>query len=154
MKITFANKEDLAEILALQYRAYQSEAELLDCYDIQPLTQSLAELEAEYQPMTILKAVDEQGVIVGSVRGYQKEDTLFIGKLMVEPKRQSQGIGKDLIRAIEDKFPASRYELFTSALSERNLHFYRTAGYQEFKREELPPGLTFVYFEKQRVDKS
>jgi hypothetical protein len=39
MKIEKANYEDLAEILDLQKLAYQSEAQILNDYSIQPLNQ-------------------------------------------------------------------------------------------------------------------
>jgi len=38
----------LAEILSLQKLAYQSEAKLLNDYTIQPLTQTLIELQNEF----------------------------------------------------------------------------------------------------------
>lgn len=44
MKIIRAVKEDLQEILDLQYLAYQSEAKLLNNYNIPPLNQALEEL--------------------------------------------------------------------------------------------------------------
>lgn len=47
MRIAEAEPSDLPAILELQYLAYQSEAELLGRWDIQPLRQSLAELAAE-----------------------------------------------------------------------------------------------------------
>ena len=48
MKICKAFKEDLDEILKLQYLAYQSEAKLFKTQDIPPLKQTLEEVEHEY----------------------------------------------------------------------------------------------------------
>jgi hypothetical protein len=50
-----ARLEDLQEILLLQHLAYQSEAVLLDNYDIQPLKQTLDEVIAEYHKGMELK---------------------------------------------------------------------------------------------------
>ncbi len=63
-----AQKEDLEEILELQYWAYQSEAKLFGDMDIPPLKQTLEEVYDEFQKGIILKEVDDKGVIIGSVR--------------------------------------------------------------------------------------
>ena len=68
MVIQKAQKEDLEEILKLQYLAYQSEANLFNDMDIPPLKQTLEEVFEEFEKGTVLKAVDEEGVIIGSVR--------------------------------------------------------------------------------------
>lgn len=47
--ITEASKEDLENILQLQYHCYRSEAELYQDESIQPLTQTLADIEQEYE---------------------------------------------------------------------------------------------------------
>lgn len=52
-----AQKEDLEEILKLQYLAYQSEARLFGNKDIPPLKQTIEEIYDEFQKGAILKAV-------------------------------------------------------------------------------------------------
>ena len=86
MKVCKADKEDLNEILQLQYLAYQSEAALFGTKDIPPLKQTLEEVEAEYDAGVILKMIPDEGTncdgevvgafgsaegtrIIGSVRG-------------------------------------------------------------------------------------
>ena len=124
MRIQRATREDAAEILALQKLAYRSEAEIYDAYDIPPLTQALAEMEADLERQTVLKAVME-GRIVGSVRAYEREGTCHIGRLIVHPEQQNRGLGARLLREIEAAFPqVERYELFTGHRSERNLYLY------------------------------
>ena len=59
MEITKAAFEDLLKILELQKLAYLSEAKLLNNYSIQPLTQTLKELENEFDKNIILKLTDE-----------------------------------------------------------------------------------------------
>ena len=59
MIITKATKEDLSEILQLQYLSYQSEAKLLNNFDIPPLKQTLQEVQNEYDNGTILKVLDD-----------------------------------------------------------------------------------------------
>jgi GNAT superfamily N-acetyltransferase len=149
MQIKPATPNDLPEILQLQYLAYQSEAKLVHNDSIQPLTQTLAELENEYRQGVILKAVDDEtGAIIGSVRGRVENGTLYIGKLMVHPERQGNGIGTQLLKVIEERCPQQRYELFTSSQSIRNIRLYERAGYRRWKELETAPGLKMVYLEK------
>ena len=75
-----AEYNDLQEILALQYLAYQSEAELFGSKDIPPLKQTLDEVIEEFNNGIILKLTDENGSIIGSVRATEKNGTVYIGK--------------------------------------------------------------------------
>lgn len=91
MKIIKAKIEDLPEILILQKLSFKSEAQMLNDFSIQPLTQTLKSITEEFNKGVILKAVDEENSneIIGSVRGYIFEDTLHIGKLVVKPSYQN-----------------------------------------------------------------
>lgn len=148
MNIIKAEKEDLQEILNLQYLAYQSEAKLFNDPNIPPLKQTLSDMEDEYKKGIILKALDENNIIVGSVRAYIDNRTCYIGKLMVHPKKQHQGIGTKLLLEIESKFPGYRYELFTSNRSKKNIELYRKLGYRIFNEKQVTGELVFVYLEK------
>ncbi len=148
MIIVKAEKEDLQKILDLQYLAYQSEARLFDNKDIPPLKQTLADVENEYQKGLILKALDEDKIIIGSVRAFCDNETVYIGKLMVDPSKQGQGIGTQLLLEMEKQYPKQRYELFTSTKSEKNISLYRKLGYKIFDEEQVTGELRFVYMEK------
>lgn len=143
-----AQENDLQEILALQYIAYQSEARLFNNMDIPPLKQTIDEVYDEFRKGTFLKAVDERGIIIGSVRAYQENNTVYIGKLMVHPDMQKKGLGTKLLLAIEAKYPNKRYELFTSTKSVSNIKLYEKLGYKIFKEELISQELQFVYLEK------
>ena len=143
-----AQKEDLEKILELQYLAYQSEAKLFGNMDIPPLKQTIEEVYDEFHKGIILKAVDEEGLIIGSVRAYQENGTVYIGKLMVHPKMQKKGIGTKLLLEIENVYPNQRYELFTSTKSINNIRLYEKLGYKIFKEEAVLKDLIFVYMRK------
>ncbi|MBR4430835.1 MAG: GNAT family N-acetyltransferase [Clostridiales bacterium] len=146
--ITKARKEDLKEILELQYLAYQSEAALFGNKDIPPLKQTLDEVVEEYNEGLVLKMTDENGVIIGSVRAHEKDGTVYIGKLMVRPDHQKKGYGKRLLLEVEKYYPGKRYELFTSTRSIDNIRLYQSAGYKEFEQKAVDDELVFVYMEK------
>jgi ribosomal protein S18 acetylase RimI-like enzyme len=138
---------DAEEILKLQRLAYQSEAEIYNNFKIQPLMQTLEEATAEFAESIVLKAVAD-GKIVGSVRVEQKGNTAYIGKFMVLPEYQNQGIGKRLLQAIESEVSVSRFELFTGFKSEKNIAVYEKSGYGIFRTESVADGLPFVYMQK------
>ena len=147
--ILAAAVEDAPQILALQRRAFQSEAALYDDYAIPPLTQTLEQLQAEFDTHLILKAVIGMDII-GSVRGRMKEASCYIGRLMVHPDYQGRGIGRLLMTAIEAQMDADRFELFTGDRSIANLKFYHALGYREIYRAEKTPKIRIVCMEKVR----
>jgi len=143
-----AQSQDAAEILALQKLAYQSEAAIYNEFGISPLTQTLEEMRADLARQTCLKATMD-GRIVGSVRAHLKDDTCYVGRLIVHPSVQNQGIGTRLMDRIESAFPsANRFELFTGHRSERNLYLYRKLGYRPCKQERISDALTLIFLEK------
>jgi len=146
-----AAREDLPEILALQKLAYRSEAELNNDFDIPPLTQTRAEIEAEFEQRTFLKMTLDRR-IVGSVRAHlDAAGACHIGRLIVHPDHQNRGLGTQLMAAIEAHFDrARRYELFTGQRSVRNLYLYHKLGYREFRRQRLDDTVCLVYLEKTR----
>lgn len=139
---------ELEQILHLQYLAYESEAQLLGNYDIPPLKQTLNEVRKEFQDGIFLAAEDKQGNIIGSVRGHEKNGTLFVGKLMVHPLFRNRGIGSRLLGEIEKTTSCSRFELFTSNKSLENIKLYQKNGYEIFREVQAAPDLTFVFMEK------
>ena len=146
--ITKADREDLGEILELQYLAYQSEAELFGNKDIPPLKQTLDEVIEEFDVGTILKMTGDAGVIIGSVRAHESDGTVYIGKLMVHPELRRRGFGKRLLSEIEKYYPGKRYELFTSTRSKDNIRLYESVGYKAFDEKAVNDELVFVYMEK------
>jgi len=152
MNIEVATTQDAQSILELQKLAYVSEAEIYNDYDIDPLTQTLDSLQDDFEKQVFFK-VSVNGKIVGSVRGYVDNGTCYIGRLIVHPDFQNQGIGKQLMNGIESFFKnAIRYELFTGHRSERNLYLYQKLGYSAHKTERVNDNLVLVFLEKYPKD--
>lgn len=148
MKISIAERSDLPSILQLQFEAYQSEAEIYQEI-IPPLKQSLSELEEEYDEGIILKAANDD-VIIGSVRAIIRNEICIIGKLIVQPLFQNQGIGKRLMKEIEQFYShVKRKELFTGHKSLKNLELYKKLGYQPFKEQIVNENLTLIHMYKE-----
>jgi ribosomal protein S18 acetylase RimI-like enzyme len=142
---------DAAGILEIQKSAFYQEGILYGDFTLPPLVQTLAELVLDFKTYAFLKAIYE-GKIVGSVRGRIEGDACHISRLIVHPDYQNKGIGKRLMRAIEDKFSgARRYELFTGNRSEKNLALYAKLEYRRFKEKPQGDHVTLVYLERRKA---
>ena len=149
MIIEKATVKDAEELLALQKLAYRSEAEIYHDFSLPPLVQTLEGMKKDFVNQLFLKAVTEEGRILGSVRAYAKEGTCYIGRLIVHPDFQSQGIGTKLLNGMEGVFnTCQRFELFTGDQSERNLRLYQKLGYKIFKNAKMTDQTTIVFLEK------
>ncbi len=102
-------------------------AKLLNKNDLPPLLQSIEEIQNEYQQSIILKYILEDNKIIGSVRGFLDNDNFcHIGKLIVYPDFQNQGIGKILMYEIEKYFlSCEKFILFTGEETPNTLHLYK-----------------------------
>ena len=147
--ISRATREDLPAILDIQKKAFLEVARVYQLKTLPPLQQTLESVGGEFEKGTILKAYIGN-TIVGSVRAYQFGDTCHIGKLVVLPEHQNQGIGKALMRDMEKSYQheVKRYELFTGSRDPRNRHLYDQLGYKPFKTEIIHGGLQFIYMQK------
>ena len=149
MEIEKATYEDLSKILDLQKLAYLSEAKLVNDYSIQPLTQTLEELEKEFSKGIILKIENtDTNETIASVRTYEENDRVYIGKLIVHPEYQNRGIGTNLLKTIETYYKNKTFELFTSNKSEKNISLYKKNGYNEYKREKVSENMELIFMEK------
>ena len=145
-----AQVRDLSEIHALLKSAFLTEAERTGNFEIAPLKETLADLTAVLQTITLL-VLRVDGKIVGTIRGHVKDGTLHVGRLAVHPDFRKRGLGAQLIAAMETAHPeAKRCEIFTSEYSTDNIRLYGKHGYKEFARKGTVEGVTLVLMEKQR----
>jgi ribosomal protein S18 acetylase RimI-like enzyme len=169
LTITQAVREDLPAILDVQKKAFLEVVRTFHLKSLPAIEQTLESLVEEFEHGIILKAFlvstlrssklldtglrpcdDDDVIIVGSVRAYQKDDTCYIGRLVVLPEYQNQGIGKALMREIENQYKkmVKRYALFTGESDPRNRYLYDQLGYKPYKTKKLDDEITMVYLEK------
>lgn len=147
-KIIHAELADAEEIIQLQRLAYQSEAERYNDWLLPALTQTVESLQTEFAQQIILKAV-EGDEIVGSVRAFMQQDFCKIGRLIVHPKHQRQGIGSQLLSSVEILHRQARlFELFTGSKSLDNIRLYQKHGYSISHSQQLSPGVELVFLQK------
>jgi ribosomal protein S18 acetylase RimI-like enzyme len=134
--------DDTGEVLTLQRAAYVTEAQAHDDLTIPPLTQTLDQLREELtDPRTTAWGIREHGRLVASVRVRLADPAAAeIGRLVVAPDRQGNGLGTALLLAAETRLPAeiTVIRLFTGEHSHANLRLYQRLGYRETGR--VPAG--------------
>ena len=136
------------ELLTLQRAAYVTEAQLYDDVRLPALVQTLDDLVDELAGSTCLAAVDGTR-LVGAVRTRERDGVLHVGRLVVAPDLQGNGIGTRLLVAAERATRLPAATLFTGARSTANLRLYRRHGYVETTREPVRPGLELVHLAKE-----
>ena len=148
MKIELATIQDVPALLHLQHQAFGPLCEELGWNDAPPLTESLEHAYEEFEGCTTLKVQNDAGYIIGSVNGNLTDGSLYIGRLMVLPDYQQQGIGKQLFRDIQLRLPHNRAWLCTCQQVRSTYEFYLREGFKPYMSKEVGPGLTWVYMEK------
>jgi len=149
MIIEKAKIEDLNEILELQKLAFLEEAQIYNHYHLVPLKQTIENIREEFREKIFLTA-RENNKLIGSVRAKILDDnSCSIGRLIVHPDFQNQGIGTLLMKEIEKYYPgAKRFELFTGNKSEKNIYLYKKIGYQIIREIDSDMNIKLVIMEK------
>ena len=148
--VTLAQPADAGELLTLQRAAFLPEGRRNGSFEIPPLVEDAAEVAAGLATGTVLVA-RLRGRLVASVRGEARPGgRWYVGRLMVVPDLQGQGIGSLLMDLIETLAPdgTEAYALFTGAASAGTLAFYRRRGYAETDRTVTPDSVPVVVLER------
>ena len=148
MDYKIASKADIAELYALQLRAFESEAEMIGSRNVPALMESSEENRADFDNWTVLVRRDESGKIIGAVRYKKVDDHIDVGRLMVAPEHRNRGVASGLMRAVEEATQEDTFELYTCTKSYTNIRLYEQLGYRIFKEERGERDLSFAYMRK------
>jgi tRNA (guanine37-N1)-methyltransferase len=138
-----ARPSDAGELLTLQRACWLQEQQANPGVEIPALLESLDDVTAWLATWTVV-VLRRGGRLVAAVRARLEDETWEIGRLMVAPDLQGQGLGRRLLEHIEAAAPAAAttYSLFTGARSLDNLRMYKRAGYRP--RGEHIPGAVLL----------
>ena len=129
--------DDGGEVLTLQRAAYVTEAQAHEDVWLPALTQTLEDVRAELaDPQTWAWGYRVDGRLVAAVRVSVEGTTATIGRLVVAPDCQNEGLGSRLLLEAEQRLPTdvADLELFTGEHSHANLRLYRRLGYDDAYR--------------------
>jgi tRNA (guanine37-N1)-methyltransferase len=139
--LTPAVPADAGEILTLQRACWLQEQQANPGVEIPALHESLDDVRRWLTEWTVL-TLRRDGRLVGAARARSEEEDWEVGRLMVAPDLQGQGLGRLLLEAVESAAPpgARSCVLFTGAGSTDNLRLYKRAGYRLRGEEPGIPG--------------
>ena len=130
-ELSTAVPADAAELYVLQLCCWVQEMHANPGVRIPALHESLDDVRASLAEWTVL-LLRRAGRLVAAARGRAEGDVWDVGRLMVAPDLQGQGLGRFMLAEIEAAAPPSvtSYSLFTGAGSAGNIRMYKKAGYR------------------------
>ncbi len=138
---------DAGELYTLQRACWLQELEVNPGVQIPALHESLDDVRSWLGDWHVRVAREPaSGRIVGAVRGRVtgagEQREWDIGRIMVAPDLQGRGLGRELLRLIQELAPpdVTSYVLFTGVGSRRNIAMYKKAGFRLRHDRPAPEG--------------
>lgn len=122
--------KDAGPLLVLQRCCWVSVAINNKSLAVPALHESLDDLRAWIEQWQVY-LLEVEGRIIAAIRGRARDQDWEIGRLMVAPDFEGQGLGRWLLSYCESAAPAQcrRYFLFTAPGNARGIEIYKRAGY-------------------------
>ena len=94
----------------------------------------------------LLQAVADGEIVGGAILFVDNDgETLYIGRIFIDPVHYRKGYGLSLMKLVESYYASIRKIILDTPLwNVRTNAFYTTLGYREVKRDEV-----FAYYEKE-----
>ena len=134
-----AVRADAGELLTLQRACWIQEAIANEMWDVPALHESLEQVTEDLQSWTTF-VLRSAGRLVGSVRGRLDGTEWLVGRLMVAPDLQGNGLGRWLLERVQEAAPpeADTIGVITGARSVDNLRMYHRAGFRPARHQPDP----------------
>ena len=137
MKMRHAEARDLTAVNEITRRAYEHYIPIIGCEPM-PMTEDYARriLRGE-----VWLLEDDAGAALGLIVLEDRDDSLLIYSVAVDPGHQRAGLGRKLLAFAEDTARQRGHRavtLFTNAKMERNIGVYRRFGFVETRRRAHP----------------
>ncbi|MBW9207621.1 GNAT family N-acetyltransferase [Mumia sp. zg.B53] len=138
--------ETAAELLAVQRRAYEVEAALIDFPELPMLHETLEELQESSE---LFLGAYAEGVLVGAVSWERLDDgTIDIFRLVVDPPAHRRGVASSLLEVLSALEPTHRTIVSTGSRNAPGLAFYARHGFVPVAEREVAPGVRLTDLER------
>jgi tRNA (guanine37-N1)-methyltransferase len=126
-----AEPGDAGELLTLQRACWAPERPANPQLELDALTETLDDVRRRLGERLVLVARSGSR-LVGAVAADRRGTDWHVGRLMVAPDLQGRGLGRALLRRIEEAAPdgVTQFRLSTGTGSTRSLRILRKAGYR------------------------
>ena len=149
MKLVNAELKDIERIAAISKRAFETDIEVGGAMgDYPPEYDSVLWHEQMRNEGHLLQAVMDGEIVGGAILFVDKDgESLYIGRIFIDPVYHRKGYGLSLMKLVEAYYPGIRkIQLDTPLWNVRTNAFYRKLGYREVNRDE-----GFAYYQKELV---
>lgn len=144
--IDITNKELAEDVLRVQLVSYQVEAELIDCYEIPPLKDTVDKLR---QCGEKFYGYYSDEVLGGVISFKEDNDLLDIHRLMVHPDYFRQGIAQMLLDFVEaENKDCETLIVSTGSSNAPAVRFYEKNGFVKTEEISLSEGILITSFKK------
>lgn len=131
-------------VLAMQQVAYALEAAMIDFWEIPPLVESLAELQASREHFWGYYVGE---VLAGAIATERSGDEVEVSRLVVLPAYFRQGIARALLAHVADVNRDARLlRVSTGTLNAPAVALYQGFGFVEQERRAVAPGVWVTHF--------
>ena len=147
MKLENAELKHIERIAAISKRAFETDIEVGGAIgDYPPEHDSLIWHKQMLKEGHLLQAVIAGEIVGGAILFLDKDgETLYIGRIFIDPVHHRKGYGLSLMKMVEAYYPGIRkIKLDTPLWNVRTNAFYTKLGYREVKRDE-----EFAYYQKE-----
>ena len=149
MKLVKPELKDIERIAAISKRAFESDIEVGGAIgDYPPEYDSILWHEQMRNEGHLMQAVVDGEIVGGAILFLDKDgESLYIGRIFIDPVHHRKGYGLSLMKLVEACYPGIRkINLDTPLWNVRTNAFYTKLGYHEVKRDE-----EFAYYQKELV---
>ena len=147
MKLENAERKHIEKIAAISKRAFETDIEVGgEIGDYPPEYDSVIWHEQMLNEGHLLQAVIDGEIVGGAILFLDKDgETLYIGRIFIDPAHHRKGYGLALMNAVETYYSGiKKIQLDTPLWNVRTNAFYTKLGYREVKRDE-----GFAYYQKE-----
>ena len=147
MKLVNAELEQIERIVAISKSAFESDTEVGGVIgDYPPEYDSAIWHEQMLHEGHLLQAVIDGEIVGGAILFLDKDgETLYVGRIFIDPVHHRKGYGLSLMKMAETFYPGIRkIKLDTPLWNVRTNAFYTKLGYREVKRDA-----GFAYYQKE-----
>ena len=147
LKLVNAELKQIERIVAISKSSFETDTEVGGAIgDYPPEYDSILWHEQMRNEGHLLQAVVDGEIVGGAILFVDKEgESLYIGRIFIDPVHHRKGYGLSLMKLVEAYYPGIRkINLDTPLWNVRTNAFYTKLGYREVKRDE-----GFVYYQKE-----
>ena len=147
MKLENAELKHIERIVAISKRAFETDIEVGGAIgNYPPEYDSLIWHKQMLNEGHLLQAVIDGEIVGGVILFVDNEgETLYIGRIFIDPVHYRKGYGLALMKMVETFYPGiKKIKLDTPLWNVRTNAFYTKLGYREVKRDE-----GFAYYQKE-----